>query len=493
MSKLKFTQLQRDSEEHYKLFESLMIPYNQELDNHTSIHTDYDFILKVTRGILNMQGPYDRHLELCYDEDKLIGFLYGKVDHETHKGFIKPGYGYIMEFYVKPEFRRNGYGKDMFKRLEEHFASHGVKRMYLTADPVTGKPFWEAMGFENIGQKSPENGQDIFEKAVRNPCEMITIEISEYLNDEILKKITTHHGTMADKVFNSLTYSVSFSKLQANYFGMVASNRSGDIIGYAGFIQNEKDSSKWIYTDLWIAKDYRRQGIATRLVKSGFKRLSDIGAKQLYCTVDVDNTASFALQKSLGFAETQPEPFNELFVDGLIMFRLDIPDNFNAIPLTPDNFYIGLVCGLLTDSQNITALHTKQIQKSEYKTFFKEMHDCFTAAEAEGDEKNFIIRKGIVPVAWIKINGLYNAKMAWISMLVVNSKFKHKGIGTYAVRFAEDHIRSKGKRKVGIHTTDDNIPAQNLYKKCGYTITGHGECTTGDGVKRTGYTFIKEL
>ena len=95
-----------------------------------------------------------------------IGFLYGKIDHEDHKGFIKPGYGYIMEFYVKPDHRRKGYGKMMFKRLERLFHLDGAEMMYLTADPVTGKPFWEAQGFQNTMEKSPENQLYIYEKAL---------------------------------------------------------------------------------------------------------------------------------------------------------------------------------------------------------------------------------------------------------------------------------------------------------------------------------------
>ena len=76
------------------------------------------------------------------------------------------GYGYIMEFYVKPEYRRRGYGRAMIARLEALFASHGVKRMYLTSDPVTRKPFWEELGFVNTNEKSPENNLYIYEKDV---------------------------------------------------------------------------------------------------------------------------------------------------------------------------------------------------------------------------------------------------------------------------------------------------------------------------------------
>ena len=96
----------------------------------------------------------------------LIGFIYAKVDHEDHLGFIKPGYGFIMEFYVIPQYRRKGYGTLMFQHIQEMFKRHGVKRMYLTADPVTGEPFWEALGFIYFEEVSPENGQKIYEKDV---------------------------------------------------------------------------------------------------------------------------------------------------------------------------------------------------------------------------------------------------------------------------------------------------------------------------------------
>ena len=169
MKQLRYVQIEKENEEHYLLLESLMIPYFEELDVHQNRTTSKDFVLKFIKGIQSMQGPYDRHLELCYAGEKLIGFLYGKVDHEDHKGFIKPGFGYIMEFYVKPKHRHKGYGKIMFTRLQDWFFSHGIKRMYLTADPVTGKPFWEAMGFHITNEKSPENGLYIYEKEIYNP------------------------------------------------------------------------------------------------------------------------------------------------------------------------------------------------------------------------------------------------------------------------------------------------------------------------------------
>ena len=71
-----------------------------------------------------------------------------------------------MEFYIKPEQRLKGYGKSMCERLETLFEADGAENVYLTADPVTGEPFWTAIGYTNTHERSPENGQYFFEKKI---------------------------------------------------------------------------------------------------------------------------------------------------------------------------------------------------------------------------------------------------------------------------------------------------------------------------------------
>lgn len=166
MRKLIFTQPTADNTNICKEFEYLMSLYSKELDEHQNQTTPSEIISKWTNSILRMQNDPQRYLELCYDGNTLIGFLYGKIDLPEHKGFIKPGYGFIMEFYVLPQYRRNGYGKEMFYRLEKLFDRDGAKQMWLTSDPITGKPFWESLGFTSTGEKSPENGLDIYEKTI---------------------------------------------------------------------------------------------------------------------------------------------------------------------------------------------------------------------------------------------------------------------------------------------------------------------------------------
>ena len=136
-NQIKYVQLTADSKENCETFTSLMYEYVHEMNEHDGHPLPENLLQKWIKSIIAMQCPADRHLELCYDDGMLVGFLYGKIDHENHKGFIKPGYGYIMEFYVKPECRRKGCGRSMYKHLEKLFRDNGADMMYLTDDSVT--------------------------------------------------------------------------------------------------------------------------------------------------------------------------------------------------------------------------------------------------------------------------------------------------------------------------------------------------------------------
>lgn len=178
MNELKFVTA-KNNRKHHKLLESIMLPYCHELDGNISRETPDTMLKKFIASIVSMAEDKDRFVELCYLGKDLIGFAYGKIDSDEHRGYVRPGWGYVMEFYVKPEFRRSGYGRKIYKHLENIFKSNGVSNIWLTADPVTGEPFWKAVGFTNSGEKSPENNLYIYEKSFG--AKMITL--TEYLNN----------------------------------------------------------------------------------------------------------------------------------------------------------------------------------------------------------------------------------------------------------------------------------------------------------------------
>ncbi len=165
MSELKFVTV-KNKRKYNKILENIMLPYCHELDSNVGRETPETTLKKFIASIVSMSEDKDRFVEFCYLGEDLIGFAYGKIDREEHRGYVRPGWGYVMEFYVKSEYRRNGYGKEMYSHLENIFKSHGVNNIWLTADPVTGEPFWSAVDFTNSGEKSPENNLYIYEKTI---------------------------------------------------------------------------------------------------------------------------------------------------------------------------------------------------------------------------------------------------------------------------------------------------------------------------------------
>ncbi len=83
-----------------------MRQHAKELEEHQDRIIPADFIAKRIKSITQMQGDNHRYLELCYDDKTLVGFLHGKIDRSEHKGFVKAGFGCIMEFFVLPSYRR---------------------------------------------------------------------------------------------------------------------------------------------------------------------------------------------------------------------------------------------------------------------------------------------------------------------------------------------------------------------------------------------------
>ena len=121
------------------------------------------------------------------------------------------------------------------------------------------------------------------------------------------------------------------------------------------------------------------------------------------------------------------------------------------------------VFGLMSEPNNISALHTDIIPLAEWRKSFAE-------AENDADEESFIIYNKEIPCGWLKLNGLQNDETAWISMLVVSEKFKHQGIGKFAVEFSINLLKQRGFKEIKLKTTTDNFAAIELYQKCGFVI-----------------------
>lgn len=142
---------------------NLMIEYVAETDFHQNIKTPEQIIPNITKSMINKINN-NRFLQIVYEEDEPIAFCYAKIDRIGDKGYIRPDWGYIMEFFVKKTHRRKGIGKKLVNQCENFFKEKGVKNIWLTADAVTGIPFWLACNFIETGEISFENSQQIMSK-----------------------------------------------------------------------------------------------------------------------------------------------------------------------------------------------------------------------------------------------------------------------------------------------------------------------------------------
>ena len=92
--------------------------------------------------------------DVLYHNGVVKGFAQYGVANNYAKLGIPGDFGYIYEFGIAEEYRRNGLGTALNKHIEEFFQKHGATVFVLTPDPVTGTRFWSALGYENTGVKN---------------------------------------------------------------------------------------------------------------------------------------------------------------------------------------------------------------------------------------------------------------------------------------------------------------------------------------------------
>lgn len=314
--------------------------------------------------------------------------------------------------------------------------------------------------------------------------DIVTISVSEYLTHELIEKIAFMQWQSSEpKNLNGIRRFIYDGKYESDCFNVVAVNSDDEVVGRLFCLRNKENPKRWYHGDLMVTPPYRRMGIAKRMIQTAIQKISELGGEILHAYTAKTHTISLNLHKSSGFIEKTILQFDHLIHgEEQIMLEYIIKNKYNVIPATVDE--AGFVMTFYM--QNVEALHGKFISFSEWKEIL---------SRDDPYELNFLVCKGAIPVAWVRINidGLENRDKAWIGMLAVSNNYHRRGVGTYAVKFVEEYVKSRGFAKLGIRTTDDNIPAKSLYTKCGYTVFDQGECTTGDGIARMGIGFEKDL
>lgn len=112
-------------------------------------------------SILARQGEPNRWLPLLKHQNEYVGFTHVKIDKNE-----RPGWGFILEFYIVPTKRKMGLGRALFNLIADMLQSQGVKDIWLLADSKA-EPFWRSLGFRLTGEVDKETGQNILAKSLR--------------------------------------------------------------------------------------------------------------------------------------------------------------------------------------------------------------------------------------------------------------------------------------------------------------------------------------
>lgn len=165
MKQLKFVQLVKNDAELLKKAESVWIPFIKEVNANDGIMQDDAEIAIGLKKRISIQGlRSDMHFEIALLDNIVIGISMLAIDLGTVYGLLDhPGYGTVMGFYIKPECRRKGYGRQMYEHIQKTLSKDGAR---LCPDAVTGVPFWSAMGFSESGKYDPDAKKPIYIKAL---------------------------------------------------------------------------------------------------------------------------------------------------------------------------------------------------------------------------------------------------------------------------------------------------------------------------------------
>lgn len=166
-NQINFIQIQKDNEEHFKIASKLWVPFICEVHKHDGTYEEEEQIIDGLKKRIAIQGcRKDMHFEIAIVNGEPFGIAMFAIDLGTVYGLLEKGYGTVMGFYVRPDFRRKGLGTILSRHIETVLYEDGATNMYVCPDVVTGEPFWKANGYHNSGKIDPDDKKPIYIKQI---------------------------------------------------------------------------------------------------------------------------------------------------------------------------------------------------------------------------------------------------------------------------------------------------------------------------------------
>lgn len=156
-----YKRVQVNFESHLKILKPMWNNYAQEIGV-----TDEDFISEhaLIQRIRISEKVQHIFFEVITEGERVIGFIFYSIDGGI-KGLIPPGYGYIMEIYIIPEYRKRNIASWIVEELSTFFRERECPKLYLTPAKASVS-FWMKQGFIDSGLLDPDSQMNIHWKSL---------------------------------------------------------------------------------------------------------------------------------------------------------------------------------------------------------------------------------------------------------------------------------------------------------------------------------------
>ncbi len=306
---------------------------------------------------------------------------------------------------------------------------------------------------------------------------LVMIEISNYLSIDLVKKLAlAEYGSDAPQWQNRIIGYIRTNKRNSDCFYVIASNQNGDVVGGLYCIRNTYDATLWYYGNLFVVTAYRRNKIAERMVQTAIRHLTELGASALRAYVDPDNQASLALQRKLGFMEKETEPFNDILVDGDLMFEKDISQTYELIQVNES---------AIDSVQSLYQIHRwdfcgNSLPRAEFGRIL-----------SSPDKRNDLICLGCMPVGWLSARMCEDCFV--IDYFIISDQYRRRGIGDRLLAHAIRLAKEAGAKEICTFVTQRNLAANKMAQKHKFVKSNTEMLETGDEEPYVRYTYRKKI
>lgn len=151
----------KDTEIHIELLLPMWIAYLKEIGQNRSEEEYLDSLQKRIKVSTNSERVF---FDIIWCGDNAAGFVFYSIDGGI-KNLLSPGLGYIMEFYIKPEYRHKYLASQVIDELYDFFHDKGCPSIYLTSS-ANSIEFYKKLGFIDSELKDPDNKKNILIKKI---------------------------------------------------------------------------------------------------------------------------------------------------------------------------------------------------------------------------------------------------------------------------------------------------------------------------------------